>query len=121
MHALRLRLQGVELLTTGRITLAVPEPDRAYLRSIRRGERPLAEVIDAVTDAENRLVRLRDSAAVPDQPAGGRTPSAGGRQGVLHTNPSGSVNGPASPPILIRCDPVPSGGTPASLARALRP
>lgn len=68
MHALRLGLQGIELLTTGRITLPVPEPDRAYLRSIRRGERPLAEVLDAVADAENRLVRLRDSAAVPDQP-----------------------------------------------------
>jgi hypothetical protein len=28
MHALRLGLQGIELLTTGRITLPVPEPDR---------------------------------------------------------------------------------------------
>ena len=37
MHALRLGLQGVELLTTGRITLPVPEPHRAYLRSIRKG------------------------------------------------------------------------------------
>jgi hypothetical protein len=27
------------LLTTGRITLPVPEPHREYLRSIRRGER----------------------------------------------------------------------------------
>jgi len=35
MHALRLGLQGTELLTTGRITLPVPEPDRAYLRSVR--------------------------------------------------------------------------------------
>ena len=33
-------LQGIELLSTGRITLPVPEPHRAYLRSIRRGERP---------------------------------------------------------------------------------
>jgi hypothetical protein len=30
----------------------VPEPDRTYLRSIRRGERPLAEVLDAITGAE---------------------------------------------------------------------
>jgi hypothetical protein len=52
MHALRLGLQGVELLTTGRITLPVPEPDRAYLRSVRRGERSLAEVLDAIADAE---------------------------------------------------------------------
>jgi len=68
MHALRLGLQGIELLTTGRITLPVPEPHRAYLRSIRRGERPFAEVLDAVSDAEARLSQLRDSPAIEDQP-----------------------------------------------------
>ena len=68
MHALRLGLQGVELLSTGRITLPVPEPHREYLRSIRRGERPLAEVLDAVSQTEARLAALRDSAAVPAEP-----------------------------------------------------
>ena len=68
MHALRLGLQGVELLTTGRITLPVPEPDREYLRSIRRGERPLAEVLDVISETETRLKRLRDSAVIPDEP-----------------------------------------------------
>ena len=68
MHALRLGLQGVELLTTGRITLPVPEPDRAYLRSVRRGERKLAEVLDLITETENRLARLCESPAVADQP-----------------------------------------------------
>ena len=68
MHALRLGLQGIELLSTGRITLPVPEPHRSYLRSIRRGERPLAEVLDAITDAEEQLARLRDSPAIPGQP-----------------------------------------------------
>ena len=68
MHALRLGLQGIELLTTGRITLPVPEPHRGYLRSIRRGERPLAEVLDAVSETEARLARLRDSASLADQP-----------------------------------------------------
>jgi len=68
MHALRLGVQGVELLTTGRITLPVPEPDRAYLRSVRRGEVALAEVLDAIDGTEARLAELRDSAAVPDQP-----------------------------------------------------
>ncbi|MGY1651433.1 nucleotidyltransferase domain-containing protein [Geodermatophilus sp. SYSU D01119] len=67
-HALRLGLQGVELLRTGRITLPVPEPDRAYLRRVRRGEVPLAEVVAAVDDAEARLVALRDSPAVPPLP-----------------------------------------------------
>ena len=68
MHALRLGLQGVELLTTGRVTLPVPEPGRAYLRSVRRGEVPLAEVLAAVADAEQRLVTLQDSRDVPPQP-----------------------------------------------------
>jgi len=72
MHALRLGLQsvlqGTELLTTGRITLPVPEPRRAYLRSIRRGERPIAEVLDAVSAAEARLAQLRDSPAIAEQP-----------------------------------------------------
>jgi uncharacterized protein len=68
MHALRLGLQGIELLSTGRITLPVPEPHRACLRSIRRGERSLAEVLATITDAETRLAGLRDSAAVPEQP-----------------------------------------------------
>lgn len=68
MHALRLGLQGIELLTTGHITLPVPEPHRAYLRSIRRGERPLADVLDAISAAEARLTGLRDSPAVADQP-----------------------------------------------------
>ena len=68
MHALRLGLQGVEMLTTGRITLPVPEPDRAYLRAIRRGEVALAEVLDAITSAEAKLAALKESSSVPAQP-----------------------------------------------------
>lgn len=68
MHALRLGLQGVELLTTGRITLPVPEPHRSYLRAIRRGEVPLTEVVAAVADAEARLAKLREDGNVPAEP-----------------------------------------------------
>lgn len=68
MHALRLGVQGVELLTTGRITLPVPESDLGYLRSVRRGEVPLPEVVRAMDDAEARLAELRDSSASPEQP-----------------------------------------------------
>lgn len=68
MHALRLGVQGVELLTTGRITLPIPEPDLTYLRAIRRGEVELDDVIAAIDRAEARLVRLSESASVPDQP-----------------------------------------------------
>jgi len=68
MHALRLGVQGVELLTTGRITLPVPQPHWDYLLQIRRGEVQLQEVISAVNDAEQTLLALRASEAVPAQP-----------------------------------------------------
>jgi hypothetical protein len=68
MHALRLGVQGAELLSTGRITLPVPEPDRTRLRAVRRGEVSLAKVLDAVAGAEARLTALRDGPAVPPEP-----------------------------------------------------
>ncbi len=68
MHALRLGIQGIELLTTGRITLPVPEPDRSRLRAIRRGEVPLVDVLAAIGAAEARLVSLRSGSAVPAEP-----------------------------------------------------
>jgi hypothetical protein len=68
MHALRLGLQGVELLTTGRISLPVPENDRAYLRSVRRGEVPLPEVLEAIAEVEERLTALRTGSSVPAEP-----------------------------------------------------
>jgi hypothetical protein len=68
MHALRLGAQGVELLTTGRITLPVPDPAGAYLRAVRRGEVPLAEVVASLEDVEAELARLRTHAEVPPEP-----------------------------------------------------
>lgn len=68
MHALRLGVQGVELLTTGAITLPVPKPDRTYLRAVRRGEIAEEDVIAAVDAAELELMDLRDSTSLPDQP-----------------------------------------------------
>lgn len=68
MHALRLGMQGIELLTTGQITLPVPEPDLTLLRSVRRGEVPLEQTLAAVTDAENRLTRLSEDSDLPAQP-----------------------------------------------------
>ncbi len=68
MHALRLGVQGVEFLTTGRISLPVPEPDLSFLRAVRRGEVEASDVIDAIEMAERRLERLRQASLVPDQP-----------------------------------------------------
>lgn len=68
MHALRLGVQGVEFLTSGRISLPVPEPQLSYLRAVRRGEIELAEVVEAVVKAERRLEALREGSTVPEQP-----------------------------------------------------
>jgi predicted nucleotidyltransferase len=68
MHALRLGFQGAELLTTGRISLPVPEPHLTFLRSVRQGHVALREVLDAVGSAEARLTALQDSPDVPAQP-----------------------------------------------------
>jgi uncharacterized protein len=68
MHALRLGLQGVELLTTGRITLPVPPPHNQYLRAIRLGQVPRADVIDAISAAESELTRLQVHSSVPAEP-----------------------------------------------------
>ncbi len=46
MHALRIAHQGIELLTTGQITLPVAEPERGRLMQVRRGEIPLSDILD---------------------------------------------------------------------------
>lgn len=68
MHALRLGLQGVELLSTGRITLPVPQPHRDHLRAVRHGDITLPEVLADIDNAERALLALRDSPAVPEHP-----------------------------------------------------
>lgn len=68
MHAMRLGLQGAELLTTSRITLPVPEPGLSFLRAVRQGEVPFSEVLDAVSEAEARLEELRGGSGVPEAP-----------------------------------------------------
>lgn len=68
MHALRLGVQGEELLTHGRITLPVPDPSLGRLQAVRRGEVTLEEVIATIDASAARLERLRESSSVPDQP-----------------------------------------------------
>lgn len=55
MHALRLGYEGIELLTTGRLTLPVAEPNLSTLRAVRQGKHSLAETLAMIDDAERRL------------------------------------------------------------------
>lgn len=68
MHALRLGLQGIEVLETGRVTLPMPEPHLSDLRAVRTGQWTLAEVTDRLSETEDRLRRLRDSHGLPAEP-----------------------------------------------------
>ncbi len=47
MHALRIAHQGHEPLSARQMTLPLPEPERARLMAVRRGEMPLARFSSA--------------------------------------------------------------------------
>ena len=68
MHVARLGLQGIELLTTGRLTLPMAEPERSRVMSIRRGDVPLNEAISEIEEIERRLEAAVDNSALRDEP-----------------------------------------------------
>lgn len=72
MHMLRLGEQGVELLSTGRVTLPMPDPTRSYLRQVREGRIELNEVLQHAGDLERNLKDLISDGPIrpePDMPA----------------------------------------------------
>jgi predicted nucleotidyltransferase len=72
MHALRIAYQGIELITTGRISLPVDDEARRHLMSVRRGELPLVQVLadlDEKTGELEQAVRAADLPADPDRDA----------------------------------------------------
>jgi hypothetical protein len=66
MHALRIAYQGIELLDTGRISLPIPEPHRARLMTVRRGEPTLEAAVEQLDSATAQLSRLVDASDLPD-------------------------------------------------------
>lgn len=68
MHMVRLGVQGVELLETGRITLPMPEPWRAWLRDLRVGGHTRAEALEAADELEARLDSLLSTSLLPPRP-----------------------------------------------------
>lgn len=63
MHALRLGLQGIELLTDGSLTMPVPEPNLSTLRAVRGGKISYDDALTLILDAETRLKTLIDACA----------------------------------------------------------
>jgi hypothetical protein len=67
-HMVRLGIQGVELLSTGTITLPVPEPDRTWLRELKQGRHTKEEALDRALELEGRLERLMTTSPLPERP-----------------------------------------------------
>lgn len=61
MHMVRLGIQGVEFLTTGRLTLPMPEPERQWIRDIRVGKVTQQEVMSRAGELERELKDLIDA------------------------------------------------------------
>ncbi|MDX3193219.1 nucleotidyltransferase domain-containing protein [Streptomyces sp. MN03-5084-2B] len=69
MHMVRLGVQGVELLETGRMTLPIAEPWLTWLRDLRRGKHTQDEAVAAAAELEDRLDRLtRGASPLPEEP-----------------------------------------------------
>jgi hypothetical protein len=66
-HAVRIAMQGVELLSIGAITLPVPEPDLSYLLRIREGKIPKAMVLDSIDVRQQQIVELGEIGTLPDR------------------------------------------------------
>jgi hypothetical protein len=71
-HMVRLGLQGVELLETGRITLPVPEPWRTWIVDLRQGLHTQREALDVAEGLEQQLLRLADTSDLPERPDAAR-------------------------------------------------
>lgn len=67
MHALRIGVQGIELMEKRRITLPVPEPHRARLRAVRAGEVALPDVVAELEETVARLEALHRTADLPPE------------------------------------------------------
>jgi predicted nucleotidyltransferase len=84
-HMIRLGVQGIELLSTGKITLPIPEPDLTYLRDLKtggfldgaepgsalwkcRGDAKKAETLARAELLERQLDRLIETSPLPERP-----------------------------------------------------
>lgn len=66
-HMLRLGYQGVEFLTTGRITLPIPEPERQLVLETKRGEADMNRVLTTVAELEREIADLIDTSPLQQE------------------------------------------------------
>jgi predicted nucleotidyltransferase len=68
MHVARLGLQGIELLSTGRLTLPIAEPDRSQVMAIRKGDVPLDDALAEIDEIEQRLHAAVENSPLREEP-----------------------------------------------------
>jgi uncharacterized protein len=68
MHAARLGFQGIELLTTGTLTLPVGGAAGTWLREVRQGKVPLDFVVDRIGELDRHLGELAADESIPAGP-----------------------------------------------------
>jgi hypothetical protein len=68
MHMLRLGFQGVELLTTGRLSLPMREPARSFLVDVRRGKVSEQDCLTRAGELERELADLETASPLPEAP-----------------------------------------------------
>lgn len=68
MHMVRLGVQGIEYMKTGKLVLPIQEPFGQVLRDIRVGEYTLDECIEMSLASENHLMKFRNDSNIPDHP-----------------------------------------------------
>lgn len=64
-HIVRLGAQGIELLTTGRMTLPMKQADRDLVLAVRTGKYTLAQVSELIIAAEEGIERAFKTSALP--------------------------------------------------------
>lgn len=67
-HMLRLGYQGIEFLTTGRITLPMPEQERIIVAACKRGEMDFNAVLNSVGQMEYEIRDLLTCSPLPEHP-----------------------------------------------------
>lgn len=67
-HMVRLGFQGVELLTTGRITLPMPAQERELVRAIRSGRVKMEDALGIAADLEELLRDLTETSPLRAEP-----------------------------------------------------
>jgi predicted nucleotidyltransferase len=67
-HIVRLGLQGEEILSTGKMTLPMPQEQRDLCIKIRTGGYSLAGVSELIIDVEKRIEAAKDASKLPENP-----------------------------------------------------